>query len=308
MVQNEQGSQLPVKSEFDIPAMVKSVGDVKLTKKQEDILFADVPEEQIEIREDGIVYLPHIFYSGRLRKAFGWEFAFIPDGKPQYLDDRKLFIWGFHAIVKGSYLAYAVGQQKWQPGDFMEYPDAMEGAKSNALMRLCKDLGIGTDLWKPEFVKAWQDKWAYQGKNKKGKTAWFKRKTAKINGETEITEKSDEYMEIENSIRKMLDDPDFTGAVNLVNEKTGQVEDYNLDEQRTQILSRINSPSIYKMNILQNLEARCTKLLIAKSKQESQEVPETEVEGGGDLGDDELFDPTEVEVVEDDPQQSSSQK
>ena len=53
--------EVGIKAEFDIATMVKSVGNVKLTEKQRKILFLEVPEEQVEIRADGIVYLPHIF-------------------------------------------------------------------------------------------------------------------------------------------------------------------------------------------------------------------------------------------------------
>ena len=32
-------------------------------------------------------------------------------------------------------------------------PTAVEGCKSNALMRCCKDLGVASELWDPRFIR-----------------------------------------------------------------------------------------------------------------------------------------------------------
>ncbi len=37
----------------------------------------------------------------------------------------------------------------------MSYATAAESAKSNCLMRCCKDLGIASELWDPSFVRRW---------------------------------------------------------------------------------------------------------------------------------------------------------
>lgn len=277
---------LEIKAEFDIGAMVKSTGNVKLTKAQEKILFDPVPEEQVEIREDGIVYLPHIFYSGRLRKAFGWEYSVIPKGDPKFIQDKGLIVWGFHMIVKGSYMAYAIGQQTYFDKGFMTYIDACEGAKSNAIMRLCKDLGIGTELWEPEWRETWQSNWAYKAKNDKGKIVWKKKRKNDI-----PTEKDKDYLEIEKSIKKILDNPDFVGKVDLVDKDTGEMIPFNLDEQRKEILSRINSPKVFALALMEKIEARCAQQLLAaieqKVKISSEQVT---VEGVDGLGDDGMVD------------------
>ena len=33
---------------------------------------------------------------------------------------------------------------------------AMEGCKSNALMRCCKDLGVASELWDPSFIRVFK--------------------------------------------------------------------------------------------------------------------------------------------------------
>eukprot|EP00695_Tsukubamonas_globosa_P003760 TRINITY_DN815_c0_g1_i1.p1 TRINITY_DN815_c0_g1~~TRINITY_DN815_c0_g1_i1.p1 ORF type:complete len:207 (-),score=61.86 TRINITY_DN815_c0_g1_i1:35-655(-) len=53
--------------------------------------------------------------------------------------------------------------------------DALEGAKSKALSRCCKDLGIATDLWDPQYTIEWKAKYAAQilcESNGKNKTLW----------------------------------------------------------------------------------------------------------------------------------------
>ena len=46
-------------------------------------------------------------------------------------------------------MAQAVGEHTFFSGNIV-YGRAMEAAKSNALMRCCKDLGISSELWDPQ--------------------------------------------------------------------------------------------------------------------------------------------------------------
>lgn len=42
----------------------------------------------------------------------------------------------------------------------MTQATAEEAAKSNALMRCCKDLGIASELWDPAFINVWRGTYA----------------------------------------------------------------------------------------------------------------------------------------------------
>jgi len=42
-------------------------------------------------------------------------------------------------------------------------------------MRLCKGLGMGLELWKPEFIRNWKAKYAETYTDKEGKTKWRKK-------------------------------------------------------------------------------------------------------------------------------------
>lgn len=53
----------------------------------------------------------------------------------------------------GQFVAEATGEQMLRQG--MTRVTAEESAKSNALMRCCKDLGIASELWDPTFINQW---------------------------------------------------------------------------------------------------------------------------------------------------------
>ena len=59
-------------------------------------------------------------------------------------------------------------------------PRAIEAAKSNALMRCCKDLGIAAELWDKRFVRKWkseqaQEVWVEHQVMKKKAKIWIKK-------------------------------------------------------------------------------------------------------------------------------------
>lgn len=168
----------PHNNNFDMNPLLPTAGTLEITKEQEEILRAPINEKDILIRPDGLVYLSWLEYQRRLDKAFGAKWSLVPNGMPQYIKEQNLILWGFYLIVDGKFVDFAIGQQEFIPNNrTMTYGDAMEGAKSNALMRCCKRLGIGLELWDKEFVENWKAKWAYQTKDEKGKLIWKKRTT-----------------------------------------------------------------------------------------------------------------------------------
>ena len=53
----------------------------------------------------------------------------------------------------GRFVSQATGEHNYYPTrGGMTFGKACESAKSNALMRCCKDLGIASDLWDPQVV------------------------------------------------------------------------------------------------------------------------------------------------------------
>jgi hypothetical protein len=142
-----------------IIGMIPTAGSLKITEEQKKILFADISDDIVEIRPDGLIYLPWMEYVSRLNQAFNCEWAIIPKDNP-FIKDNNV-IMGFYLIIQGKLMGYAIGEQAYIPNNpKMTYGDAIEGATSNALMRLCKRIGIGLELWKPSFIRAWKEKYA----------------------------------------------------------------------------------------------------------------------------------------------------
>jgi len=123
-------------------------------------------------------------------------------------------------LIDGKLAGFAIGEQKYQPNNAtMSWGDACEGAKSNALMRLCKGLGIGLELWRPSFIRKWKEANAETyieqkpGYNK-GKTLWRKRAGVVSEPIPEETYYSD------------ADEAEYLG-------KTGQDFDAQMDKEST---------------------------------------------------------------------------
>lgn len=178
----KEGEVERVTIQDQIVSLIPLAGTIELTKEQEESLYSPVVVEDVEIRPDGLIYLPWMEYVTRLRKAFGMSWSLIPHGQPTKVGN---FIhWPFWLIIRGKPYAFAVGEQQYFANDRMTYGDALEGAKSNALMRLCKGLGISLELWKPSFVKEWKAKFA-ESYSDGGKTKWKKKGSLNENGKTD---------------------------------------------------------------------------------------------------------------------------
>ena len=50
----------------------------------------------------------------------------------------------------GRFVAQAMGEHTFYSRNNLMYGKACESAKSNALMRCCKDLGVASSLWDPQ--------------------------------------------------------------------------------------------------------------------------------------------------------------
>ncbi|KAI0400265.1 mitochondrial genome maintenance MGM101 [Xylaria palmicola] len=114
------------------------------------VLLAPVDPEDIEVKSDGILYLPEIKYRRILNAAFGpggWGLA--PRG--QLMVQDRLVTREYALVVHGRFVAQARGEQQYFNEDGVS--TAAEGCKSNALMRCCKDLGIASELWDPRFIR-----------------------------------------------------------------------------------------------------------------------------------------------------------
>ncbi|AGO10369.1 AaceriABL086Cp [[Ashbya] aceris (nom. inval.)] len=131
----------------------------------------------IEIKPDGLLYLPEIKYRRILNRAFGaggWGLA----PRSDTIVTGKLVTREYALVCHGQLVSVARGEQDY----FNEtgIPTATEGCKSNALMRCCKDLGIGSELWDPVFIKKFKKEYCVERfvehiATKKKKKIWLRK-------------------------------------------------------------------------------------------------------------------------------------
>lgn len=156
------------------------IGTIELDERAAAVLDEPLDPEEVQIRPDGLVYLPWTFYAKRLNRAFGrLSWGLVPNGLPMSKDvgyDNVLVAWGFWLVVRGTPISYAIGETTYQAtNQTMSYGDACEGAKSSSLARNCKVLGIALELWDARWVEEWRRKHAETYVDKKGKTRWRKK-------------------------------------------------------------------------------------------------------------------------------------
>ncbi len=219
-----------------VPAVVcPAIGQVELTKAQTDILYAPVDDEAVEIRPDGLIYLPWMEYVSRLRDALGMGWVIEPDGQPKMGPNKASILWGFRLYVKGIYAGYAVGEQKYSLNNAtMNWSDACEGAKSNALMRLCKGVGIGLELWRPSFIRNWKAK--YAEKYREGGRELWRKKGGEVvatpslaepmageHYETADPEQNDSFFKVDNAVK--VDTSSKTGQGSFFTDEDIQAEE-----------------------------------------------------------------------------------
>lgn len=130
------------------------VGTLTLTEAQIAALRRPVADAEVEWRpaeRDGpaiIPYLSHNGYRDRLDAAFGLGgWGMVPVGLPKE-KDGSIFT-PYALVIGGLPRVYAWGEQQLHK---MTYGDGIEGAKSNAITRCGKELGIGRELWNRAYI------------------------------------------------------------------------------------------------------------------------------------------------------------
>ncbi|KAJ2556703.1 hypothetical protein EV175_001823 [Coemansia sp. RSA 1933] len=124
-----------------------------------DVLMAPVADGEVEIKPDGLLYLPEIKYRRILNRAFGpGGWGLVPRGAHS-VSGRNLSR-EYALICLGRFISQARGEQEFF--DPSGLATATEGCKSNALVRCCKDLGIASELWDPAFIAQFKAKYCVE--------------------------------------------------------------------------------------------------------------------------------------------------
>ncbi|CCG22489.1 Mgm101 protein [Candida orthopsilosis Co 90-125] len=159
------------------------LGSQPFSKEIADILLTPIEDQDIEIKPDGLLYLPEIKYRRILNKAFGpGGWGLVP--RTESLVTKSQISREYGLICHGRLISIARGEQDYFGGE-EKVTTALEGCKSNALMRCCKDLGIASELWDPGFIRKWKAKYCEEVfvehvVNKKKKKLWKLKSNKKI--------------------------------------------------------------------------------------------------------------------------------
>lgn len=138
---------------------------VPFSREITQVLMSPVVENDVEIKPDGLIYVPEIKYRRILNHAFGpGGWALVPRGESLQFqnekDNSQLIVREYALFCLGRFVSQTVGEHTFYSSNNMVYGKAMEAAKSNALMRCCKDLGVASELWDPQFIIEWKEKYA----------------------------------------------------------------------------------------------------------------------------------------------------
>ncbi|EGG25398.1 hypothetical protein DFA_03647 [Cavenderia fasciculata] len=133
----------------------KDISKEPFAREITDVLLGELDNNDIEIKPDGIIYLPEIKYRRILNQAFGpGGWALKPFGGPVVISGSLIRPYALFCL--GRYVSESFGEQPYVEGGHLSFATANEAAKSNALVRCCKDLGIGSSLWDPTFIRNWK--------------------------------------------------------------------------------------------------------------------------------------------------------
>jgi len=132
----------------------QGVATVSLNPDQIEKLKQELPLEAHDILPTGEVYVPQVHYRRLLNGVFGpGSWALVPRGGFTMQGNT---ICREYALVGpgGRFISEAIGEAEYQPNNpRMSYASACEAAKSNALTRCCKDIGIASECWDKRFCE-----------------------------------------------------------------------------------------------------------------------------------------------------------
>ncbi|KAM0440063.1 hypothetical protein ACHAPT_001166 [Fusarium lateritium] len=153
------------------------IGSKPVTWDQNKILSRPLNPEDVEVKPDGIVYLPEVKYRRRLNEAFGpmgWGMV----NRGDVVVGTNIVTREYGLVINGRFVSQAQGVNNFFSPEGL--PAAIEGCKSNALMRCCKDLGIASELWDPVFLRWFrkhymEERWVEHVTTKKKRTFWYRK-------------------------------------------------------------------------------------------------------------------------------------
>ena len=174
-----QARSLAERESTDLPTatLVRQSGDLRLPAEVQYRLSMPPNPADVEIRPDGLVYMPWNKFAGALDLAFGvGNWCQMPQGTPMSQDG--FVCWQFDLYCLAVWVSTAIGEHPDPGNRRMSLANRAEAAKSDALVKNCKALGIFRELWDVQWRLDWQAEyairvWALQSEySSKGAWLW----------------------------------------------------------------------------------------------------------------------------------------
>jgi hypothetical protein len=161
--QTKENAELPKISEENIHSVVDMYhGASMLILEKSDMSALSEPfnDDEYEIRPDGFIYVPQALYRVRLNKVIGigqWGLTLFRDKYELVKGELYKIFYDGGLLIRGKFVSRSTGEgthNKKNPNS--SWGMAMESAKSDCMVRCCKDLGIALEIYQPSFVRKWQ--------------------------------------------------------------------------------------------------------------------------------------------------------
>lgn len=153
--------QAQVRTRLDRQDLLGQLGTLELTRREMQVLGEPATARIAAVKPGGEVYVPGVHYRRLLNEAFGpaaWGLRPLTDVK---LDaGKKAIMYREYALViRGVATSVVIGEAEYQvTNPRLTYGDAAEALRTNALTRLCKDLGVFVEPWDPQWSAAFRQK------------------------------------------------------------------------------------------------------------------------------------------------------
>lgn len=143
----------------DGPPMYSGASMLVLDASEIAGLTADFDDNEVEIRPDGLIYLPQAFFRQRLNQVIGiGQWALVQHAVK--MDEDHYVYFDGSLFIRGKFVARAMGEGQKHDNAIQSMAAVYESAKSDCIVRCCKDLSIASKLWQPEYARKWTDEHA----------------------------------------------------------------------------------------------------------------------------------------------------
>lgn len=157
--------------------------ELKLTTEEQAGLQKEFPDEAFRggaAGKEHLLYIEHAFLRNRLNEVLGLgQWSIIP--RKRWAEDfviqkrnepdveaSRVYVEAM-LVVRGCFVAEAIGDMVYYKNNQSQnYGDAVEGAKTAALRRCTKELGIGLQAWKKDWCEGW---WQRNGQRRPAQNA-----------------------------------------------------------------------------------------------------------------------------------------